>query len=99
MPTRVAIYARSERDDLVERQLEAAREFASARGWNVVAEHVESDRHTRPVRDALLRELDDVDAVLVWEVATIARVDADAVQRKLQDGGARLLVVGPAQGT
>src|SRR5690606_18582077 len=80
---RVAIYARLSRahdnSTSIERQLAACREDAGRRGWEVVGEWVDdgvsgaTDPSERPGMSALLAELPNVDAVLVWKLDRLAR--------------------------
>lgn len=81
--TRAAIYARISKDDdgtseAPERQLADCRALAAARGWTVVAEHVDSDLSAfraveRPGFEQMLADLDQVDVVLVWRLDRLVR--------------------------
>lgn len=85
MPTRrCVIYARisvtKEESVSIERQLEAGRQYAAARGWRVVGEYVDdgvSASKNRPEDRAGWRALLDAtepyDSVVIWKVDRLAR--------------------------
>jgi DNA invertase Pin-like site-specific DNA recombinase len=79
-PFRVAIYARvSTLDQQPENQLLELRRYAEARGWRVVAEHVDHGisgaKERRPALDALKADAKRrrIDAVLCWRLDRLGR--------------------------
>jgi putative DNA-invertase from lambdoid prophage Rac len=77
---RVAIYARvSTLDQQPENQLLELRRYAEARGWRVVAEHVDHGvsgaKERRPALDALKADAKrrGIDAVLCWRLDRLGR--------------------------
>lgn len=88
---RAAIYARisvtSEESVSLKRQIEAAEQYAAARGWQVVATFKDdgvSATHNRPADRAGWRELlsspERFDAVIIWKVDRLARRVLDFLQ-------------------
>lgn len=83
--TRVALYARISQDDDgtgdgVTRQLEDARALAQARGWHVVAEHVDNDisatagRHRPAYQDVMASaRAGHIDRIVVWQTSRLWR--------------------------
>lgn len=103
---RAVTYARisvaSDESVSVERQVQAAEQYAAARGWQVVGTFTDegvSATHNRPEDrtgwQAVLRHLDPYDVVIIWKVDRLARrvldfLHADAA---LQDRGAGIVAV------
>lgn len=86
----------------VERQVEAARQYAAARGWQVVAVYIDdgiSATHNKPEDRAGWRALLDspetYDAVLVWKIDRLARrvLDFLHADEALQQRGAGIVAV------
>src|SRR5690606_37266890 len=80
MPVRVALYARvSTAEQTVEPQIHALRQYATARGLEVVAEHVDAaisgTRERRRGLDALLAQARrrQIDAVVVVKLDRLGR--------------------------
>lgn len=106
-PTRRAVlYARlsvtTEESVSVERQLDAGRKYCAARGWEVVAEHVDdgvSATKNRPEERlgwrAVLDEPERFDVAVVWKVDRLARrvLDFLHADEQLQARGAGLVAV------
>ena len=102
---RCVLYARisvtKEESVSVERQLEAGRKLADARGWEVVGEFVDdgvSATANRPEDRAGWRALlrtPDFDAVVIWKVDRLSRkvLDFLHVDQILQARGAGLIAV------
>ncbi len=87
-PTRAAIYARMSTDkqsaDSPADQIARCREFATARGWQVVEDLVVTDagvsgasRHNRPRLLALVARVTEFDVLLCWEFSRLARDSED----------------------
>ncbi|MFQ1000462.1 recombinase family protein [Modestobacter sp. SSW1-42] len=107
MPTRRAvIYARisvaQEASVSIERQLEAAHQYAAARGWQVVGTFTDdgvSASHNKPVDRAGWRELlaspQKFDAVIIWKLDRLARrvLDFHLANEALRERGAGLVAV------
>jgi site-specific DNA recombinase len=107
MPTRrCAIYARisvtSEESVSVSRQIEAAQQYAAARGWTVAATFTDegvSATHNKPEDrvgwQALLSSSETFDAVVVWKVDRLARrvLDFLHADEALQARGAGIVAV------
>lgn len=104
--SRVVLYARlsvtTEESVSIERQLEASRKLAQARGWEVIGEFVDegvSATKVKPSERAGWRRLiaaeHKYDAVIVWKVDRLARRVMDFLQADevLQARGAGLLAV------
>jgi DNA invertase Pin-like site-specific DNA recombinase len=105
-PRRVALYARlsvtTEESVSVERQLDAGRKYAAARGWTVVAEAIDdgvSATKNRPEDRVGWREILDhpetFEAVVVWKVDRLARrvLDFLHADEALRARGAGLVAV------
>lgn len=103
---RAVLYARiskeSEESVSIERQLEAGRQYAAARGWRVVGEHVDggvSATRNRPEDRAgwlaLLHSQERYDAVVIWKVDRLARRVLDFLNANvaLQERGAGIVCV------
>lgn len=103
---RCAIYARisvaQEASVSIERQVEAAQQYAAARGWQVVAVHLDegvSATHNkpedRPGWRALLDSSETFEAVLVWKIDRLARrvLDFLHADESLQQRGAGIVAV------
>lgn len=107
MPTRrCAIYARisvsSEESVSIDRQIEAAEQYAAARGWQVVEVFKDdgvSATHNKPENRigwrALLDSTTSYDAVIVWKVDRLARrvLDFLHADESLQARGAGIVCV------
>lgn len=106
MPRSVALYARlsvtTEESVSIERQLDAGRKYAEARGWTVVAEAVDdgvSATKNRPEDRVGWRSLLDsperYEAVVVWKVDRLARrvLDFLHADEALRERGAGLVAV------
>lgn len=104
--TRVLLYARlsvtTEESVSIERQLDAGRKYAAARGWTVAGEFVDDGvsaskikPEARPGWRALLATEDPFDAVVVWKVDRLARrvLDFLNADNALQERGAGLVCV------
>ena len=102
----VAVYARlsvtTEESVSVERQLEAARKYADARGWSVVVEGVDdgvsATKHKpeeRPGWRSLLESPEPFEAVIVWKVDRLARrvLDFLHADESLRERGAGIVAV------
>src|SRR5687767_9875679 len=105
-PRPAAIYARlsvtTEESVSIERQLEAARSYAKARGWTVVVEAVDdgisATRHKpegRPGWRSLLDSPEHFEAVIVWKVDRLARrvLDFLHADEALRERGAGIVCV------
>lgn len=103
---KVALYARLSvsKDESVSiaRQLEAGRDYAKARGFEVVAEFTDdgvsaskTKPEDRPGWRALLSSQERLDAVVVWKVDRLARrvLDFLNADRALQERGAGIVCV------
>lgn len=103
---RAALYARiskeSEESVSIERQLEAGRQYAAARGWHVVGEYVDdgvSATRNRPEDRAgwcaLLDSQEHYDAVVIWKIDRLARrvLDFHLADKALNERGAALVAV------
>lgn len=103
---RAVVYARisvaQEASVSVARQIEAAEQYAAARGWQVVATFTDegvSATHNkpedRPGWRALLDSTDTYDAVLVWKIDRLARrvLDFLHADEALQQRGAGIVAV------
>jgi site-specific DNA recombinase len=107
MPTRRAvIYARisvtQEASVSIDRQVEAAQQYAAARGWQVVGifpENGVSASHNKPVDRAAWRELLasplQFEAVIIWKLDRLARrvLDFHLANEALRERGAGLVAV------
>src|SRR4051812_24990298 len=107
MPTRRAvIYARisvaQEASVSIDRQLEAAQQYAAARGWQVVGTFTDdgvSASHNKPVDRAGWRELLasplQFEAVIIWKLDRLARrvLDFHLANEALRERGAGLVAV------
>ena len=98
-PIRAALYARvSTQDQTLENQLPALRDYAAARGWEVVAEFTDEASGadaSRPGRAKLLEAAKSraVDAVLVYRLDRFGRSTRDLVNTwaELDDLGVRFV--------
>ena len=98
-PIRTALYARvSTQDQTLENQLPALRDYAAARGWEVVAEFTDEASGadlSRPGRAKLLAAAKsrEIDAVLVYRLDRFGRSTRDLVNTwaELDDLGIRFV--------
>lgn len=87
----------------IERQIDAARQYATARGWSIVAEPFVDDGvsasknapEKRPGWKALLEYPEPYDAVVIWKIDRLARSTLDFLNanRTLQERGAGVVAV------
>jgi site-specific DNA recombinase len=106
MSRRAAIYVRisvaQEASVSIERQIEAAQQYAAARGWLVVATFTDegvSATHNKPDDRAgwraLLDSSETFDAVIIWKLDRLARrvIDFHLANEALKKRGAALVAV------
>jgi DNA invertase Pin-like site-specific DNA recombinase len=101
-PFNAAIYARvSTQDQNCEMQIRELREYSVRRGWNLVAEYVDTGwsgaKASRPQLDELMKDaaLRRFDAVMVWKLDRFGRSVRNCLDgiESLRTNGVRFLAV------